>query len=234
MVFHVNYKCTVFLLNLVRGIRNAGDRYLEEEQGDRRDTAGRGQEKPQLGAEEALWNRSGPSSRRLLPEQVLAELLRHHRLQPAPLTRPLPLQPLTANSREPQEHLGGAVLFAAGHVPLRNHGADGPAFGLPGPGQGEEGALFHRAPHRSRKTPQSEKAAANLCWQTEPQRSRTALAGIAQAQLSVCRSGGPRGRHSALSVMGGAALPRQADCAGAHSIYSRCSPSGKGRSAAST
>ena len=77
-----------------------------------------------------FWSREGSvynwrslSSRLLLPEQILAELLRHHRLQPAPLTGSLPLQPLTANSGGSQRYPGGrAILPTAGHVPEKHGG----------------------------------------------------------------------------------------------------------------
>lgn len=68
-----------------------------------------------------LRNWRSQSSRLLLPEQILAELLRHQRLQPAPLTLPLPWQPLTAISRgPPRYHRGRATLPTAGHVPRKH------------------------------------------------------------------------------------------------------------------
>lgn len=75
---------------------------------------------------------SGRSSRLLLPEQILAELLRQQRLQPAPLTRPLPLQPLSARRRGPHRYRRGrSRLPTAGHVPHRLAAPAGSERSLP-------------------------------------------------------------------------------------------------------
>lgn len=67
---------------------------------------------------------SEQSCSRLLPEHVAAELLRHHRLQPAPLPGPLPGQPLPAKPRGPREaRWGQAACSTVGHVRLKSPGA---------------------------------------------------------------------------------------------------------------
>lgn len=69
---------------------------------------------------------------RLLPEHVPAELLRHHRLQPAPLPGPLPGQPLPAKPRGPQKtRRGRAARSTVGHVSRRAR-----VPGRAGPGRG--------------------------------------------------------------------------------------------------
>lgn len=58
---------------------------------------------------------------RLLPEHVAAELLRHQRLQLAPLPGTLPGHPLPAESGGPREHRGGrAARCTVGHLRPRN------------------------------------------------------------------------------------------------------------------
>lgn len=75
---------------------------------------------------------SEQSCSRLLPEHVPAELLRHHRLQPAPLRGPLPGQPLPAKpGGPPKARRGRAACSTVGHVRLR-----APVPGRAGPGRG--------------------------------------------------------------------------------------------------
>ena len=122
----------LFLLNLVRGLRigytSGANPPVSEETRASLGGPRRGEQRREgwrNRRSHSFWSRGGSvyngrslSSRLLLPEQILAELLRHHRLQPAPLTGPLPSQPLTANPGGPQKSRGGrAILPTAGHVP---------------------------------------------------------------------------------------------------------------------
>lgn len=69
---------------------------------------------------------------RLLPEHVAAELLRHRRLQPAPLPGPLPGHPLPAKLRGPQKaRRGPAAGSTVSHVSrrAREPGRAGPGWG---------------------------------------------------------------------------------------------------------
>lgn len=135
----------VFFWNRVRGLRAARGWFLREGGRLRREetaphpAAARGagnavgteSEKSHGGGGRAE-HRSGPSSRLLLPEQILAELLRHQRLQPAPLARPLPRQPRRARCRGPHRcRRGRAALPAAGHVPRRLAAPAGSVRSLP-------------------------------------------------------------------------------------------------------
>lgn len=107
---------------------------------------------------------SSQSSRLLLPEQILAELLRYHRLQPAPLTGPLPLQPLTANCRGPQKYRGRrAALPTAGHVPRRRGATPQARYSTSTSGCGRRGRFRPNARLRPESAPQGKVDASRVC-----------------------------------------------------------------------
>lgn len=115
------------------------------------------------GGDGCLNNWGSQGSRLLLPEQILAELLRYHRLQSAPLTGPLLLQPLTANSRGPRKYHGRrAPLPTAGHVPQRYGGAPQAQYWLSIPGCGRKGRFRPNAPLLPESAPQGKVDASGL------------------------------------------------------------------------
>lgn len=120
----------------------------------------------------------GGGPRLLLPEQILAELLRHHRLQTAPLTGPLPLQPLTANSGGRQKSHGGrTTLPTAGHVSRSDGGAlQAQDTGSPA-GLWKKGAFPSDCSTPTRTRPLGERLAPLACLQTVPYSRRTAALG---------------------------------------------------------